>query len=201
MVINHHTMLRRIKMLNCKIDENSLNKMMINSSESEIKDIKRFWGDLEWYEREYLINTAIGNAESSIKPIFSAKIPNDIKKRYETAVENLNKLKALNDKEKPSKISLKILKFKAKIDLISQGVKNNTGPNLRECIAAISNLSDKERAKLDKDLDIEDIVKQGRAHSKSYEEIYETLFLEPNYTSQTKFIMLSKHIEKRFHFK
>jgi hypothetical protein len=189
--------LRRIEMNNYTINE-----MMLKRGESEIKDLKRFWGDLEWYERENLLNNAIEDAESSQKPIIrSAIIPKDVKKRYETAIENLNKLKTLNEKEKPSKTSLKISKIKDKINLITQGVKNDTGPNLRMCIATVSSLSDNEQDKLDKYLGLEDIVKQGRAHSMSHVEIYARLFEELNYTSQTMFVVFSKYIGKHRRFK
>jgi hypothetical protein len=182
-------------------NENSLNEMTIKMSEREIKDLKRFWEDLEWYERESSINNAFETAEKASKPIIrSAIIPEDLKKRCETAIENLNTLKVLNDKEKPSKISLRILEVRTKIGLTTYEEKKDTSPNLRMCLVAIHNLSNNDRARLDKYLGIENIVKQARAHSHSYGETYLALFSEPSYTSLTMFFAFSNYIKKYGHF-
>jgi hypothetical protein len=62
-------------------NENSLNEYTIKMSEREIKDLKHFWEDIEWHEREFAINNAIATAEIASKPIVQrAAIPEDLKK-------------------------------------------------------------------------------------------------------------------------
>ena len=182
-------------------NENSLNEMSMKICENEIRDLKRFWRDLEWYERESVIIDTIESAELVPMPIIrDTEIPEDLKIRSSAAIENLNTLKALNDNEKPSNILLKIKSIRTKLGLLSDEEKEDTGPNLRMCIAAISHLSNNDKARLDKYLGIQDIVKNGRAHSYSYQEIYYILFSEPFYTSSAMFIVFSKYIGNHVHF-
>ena len=58
---------------------NSLLSFLIERSEAEIRDLKRFWDDLSWWERDNSMDAALEFL--TIDPRLLAETPDDLKKK------------------------------------------------------------------------------------------------------------------------
>jgi hypothetical protein len=120
----------------------NLNSILIEKSEAEIQDLKWFWNDLSWWERDDSIDVALSFL--TINPRLLAEAPDDLKKRGDKVLEEVNKLKSLNAKLKPSKLRL-MLRL-----VPHEGQK----PNFTICMFKFWNLSKNDLADLGKYLGI-----------------------------------------------
>lgn len=123
----------------------NVNSSSIEMSEAEIRDLKRFWNDLSWWERADSMNFALKFL--TIDPRLLAEAPDDLKKRSEKVREEVEKLDVLNAKERPSKLRLKLR-------LVPYGGQK---PNFRICMSKIWALSKDDHVNLCKYLGIEEI--------------------------------------------
>lgn len=121
---------------------NSFLSFSIEKSETEIRDLKRFWDDLSWWERDESMNAA-----STLDPIMISNVPDDLKKRSNKILEEIKKLDILNTKARPSKLRL-MLRL-----VPYEGQK----PNFRICLSKIWALSIDDLVNLGKYLGIEEI--------------------------------------------
>ena len=121
---------------------NSFLSFSIEKSETEIRDLKRFWDDLSWWERDESMSAA-----SILDPIMISNVPNDLKKRSNKILEEIKKLDILNTKARPSKLRL-MLRL-----VPYEGQK----PNFRICLSKIWALSIDNLVNLGKYLGIEEI--------------------------------------------
>ena len=103
----------------------NVNSFLIERSEAEIIDLKRFWDDLSWWERADSMDSAL--TFSTTDPRLLAEAPDDLKKRSDKVLEEVKKLDVLNAKERPSK-----LRLMPRL-LPDEGQK----PNLRICMSEI----------------------------------------------------------------
>ena len=85
-------------------NENRILTILIEGSEAEIRDLKRFWNDLSWWERDESIEAALNF--SRIIPISLENGPDELKKRRDKVLEDITKLHALNAKVSPSKLRI-----------------------------------------------------------------------------------------------
>lgn len=120
------------------------NDFNIERSESEIRDLKRFWNELSYKDRDNSIGFASificeypPNLPLSFIPELG-EIPRDIKRRREKVMEEIKILRALNLKSKPSK-------WKCMLKLVPDEYYK---PNLLGCIFKLSSLSKKDTIKL-----------------------------------------------------
>jgi hypothetical protein len=117
----------------------------IEWSEAEIRDLKRFWDDLSWWERDDSMDIALNFLK--IYPGLLSEMPDDLKKRSDKIREEVKKLDILNAKERPSKLRLML-------HLVpDEGQK----PRLRVCMSKIWALSKDDHVNLCKYLGIEEI--------------------------------------------
>lgn len=121
---------------------NSFLSFSIEKSEAEIRDLKRFWEDLSWWERDDSMSAA-----STLDPIMLSNVPDDLKKRRDKILEEIKKLDILNAKARPSKLRL-MLRL-----VPYEGHKLN----FRICLSKIWALSIDELLNLGKYLGIEEI--------------------------------------------
>ena len=124
---------------------NSLLSFLIERSEAEIRDLKRFWDDLSWWERDNSMDAALEFL--TIDPRLLAETPDDLKKRSDKILEEVKKLDVLNAKERPSKLRLKLRLVPY------EGQK----PNFRICMSKIGALSKDDHVNLCKYLGVEEI--------------------------------------------
>lgn len=118
--------------------------ILIEKSEAEVIDLKRFWDDLSWWERDESMDCAFNFL--TINPRFPAEAP-DLKKLSDKVLDELKKLDVSNAKARPSKLRLML-------HLVpDEGQK----PNFRTCISIIWALSNDGLVNLGKYLDIEEI--------------------------------------------
>ncbi|MCZ7394177.1 MAG: hypothetical protein ABOK23_05390 [Candidatus Methanoperedens sp.] len=116
------------------------NVFNIERSESEIRDLKRFWNELSYKDRDNSIGHAsifIGDYPSSLPLSLIPKlgdIPGDIKTRRDKVMEEIEKLKILNSKSK----------WKYMLKLVPEPYK----PNLLGCIFKYLSLSKNDETKL-----------------------------------------------------
>ncbi|MDO8725054.1 MAG: hypothetical protein Q7J35_03180 [Candidatus Methanoperedens sp.] len=127
---------------------NNLKSLLIGNSEAEIKDLKRFWADLSWWERDESMEAAL-----SFSTIDSRLFPegfDDLKKRSDKVQEEIKRLKIMNAKVTPSKL-------RRKLHLVPyEGQK----PNLRTCLFKIFALSGDDLNNLNKYLGIEETFRE-----------------------------------------
>lgn len=124
---------------------NSLLSFLIERSEAEIRDLKRFWDDLSWWERDKSMDAALEFL--TIDPRLLAETPDDLKKRSDKVLEEVKKLDVLNAKERPSKLRLKLRLVPY------EGQKHN----FRICMSKIWALSKDDHVNLCKYLGVEEI--------------------------------------------
>ena len=115
--------------------------LFIEKSESEIQDLKRFWDDLSWWERDESMKAALIGSK-----LFT-ETPEDLKKRSDIIIEEIKKLSVLNDKARPSKLRL----------MLRLVPYERSKPNFNICIHKIMALSNTDLVNLGKYLDIEGI--------------------------------------------
>lgn len=127
---------------------NSLLTFTIEKSEAEIRDLKRFWDDLSWWERDDSMDAAL------IPHGLPAQIPDDMKKRSDIILEEVKKLDILNANARPSKLRLmlRLVPYEGK------------KPNFRTCISKFYALSIDDLVNLGKYLGIEEEVESLRKH-------------------------------------
>jgi len=123
----------------------NVNSFLIEMSEAEIRDLKRFWDDLSWWERAESMNSALNF--STISPRLLPETSDDLKIRSDKVLEEVKKLDVLNAKERPSKLRL-MLRL-----VPDEGQK----PNFRMCMSKIWALSKDDLVNLGKYLGIEEI--------------------------------------------
>ncbi len=123
----------------------NINSFLIEKSEAEIRDLKRFWDDLSWWERDQSIEAAL--SFSLINPRLLAEAPDDLKKRGDKVLEEVKTLDVLNAKVRPSKLRL-MLRL-----VPDEGQK----PNFRICMSKIWGISKDDLINLGKYLGIEEI--------------------------------------------
>lgn len=121
----------------------NLNNFLIEMSEAEIRDLKRFWNDISWWERDNSMDCAL----DLINPRLLAEVTNDLKKRSDKVLEEVKKLDVLNAREKPSKLRLKLRLVP------DEGQK----PRFRTCLSKIGALSKDDLVNLGKYLGVEEI--------------------------------------------
>jgi hypothetical protein len=122
----------------------NVNSFLIEMYEAEIRDLKRFWNDLSWWERA---NSMDSLNFSTINHRLLAEAPDDLKKRIEKVLEEVKKLEVLNAKVRPSKLR-RMLRL-----VPDEGQK----PNFRICLSKIGALSEDDHVNLCKYLGIEEI--------------------------------------------
>ena len=81
-----------------------VNSSSIEMSEAEIRDLKRFWDDLSWWERANSMDSALNFL--TINSRLLAEAPDDLKKRSGKVREEVKKFDVLNAKAMPSKLRL-----------------------------------------------------------------------------------------------
>jgi len=123
----------------------NIDNFFIEMSEAEIRDLKRFWDDLSWWERTESMNSTLNF--STVNPRLLPEASNDLKKRSDKVLEEVKKLDILNAKERPSKLRLM---FRLVPD---EGQK----PNFRKCISKIWALPEDDLVNFGKYLGIEEI--------------------------------------------
>jgi hypothetical protein len=123
----------------------NVNSFLIEMSEAELRDLKRFWDDFSWWERANSMDSALNF--STINPRLLAEAPDDLKKRSNKVLEEVKKLDVLNAKVRPSKLRL-MLRL-----VPDEGQK----PNFRTCMSKIWPLSKDDHVNLCKYLGIEEI--------------------------------------------
>lgn len=124
---------------------NNLNSFLIEKSETEIQDLKRFWHDLSWWERDESMEAALNF--STIIPKCFAEAPDDLKKRCDKVLEEIMELDILNAKAKPSKLRL----------ILRLVPDERQKPNFRICMSKIWSISKNEHTNFGKYLGIEEI--------------------------------------------
>jgi hypothetical protein len=120
---------------------NNIYSILIEKSEAEIQDLKKFWNDLSWWERDDSINVALNFSR------LLAEAPDDLKKRSDKVLEEVKKLNTLNAKVRPSKLRL----------MLHLDPYEGQKPNFRICMAKIWVLSKDDLVNLGKYLGIEKI--------------------------------------------
>ena len=144
---------------------NNSNSYLIEKSGAEIQDLKRFWGDLSWWERD----ESMRYAASNLDVIMLSKVPDDLKKR-DKILEEIKKLDISNAKARPSKL-------RSKLRLVPhEGQK----PNFSICLSKIYALSIDDLVNLGKYLGIGDI-ESFREHPNDLRKLY--LDIGANHTS------------------
>ena len=106
--------------------------------EAEVRDLKRFWDDLSWWERDESMTAALGFLN-----IYYANIPDKQKKSIEENRDELKTLADLNAKARPSKFKLMLSRLWP--ELMYDGYQKF---NFRGCLAITMNLANEEQIKL-----------------------------------------------------
>jgi hypothetical protein len=130
----------------------------VKRSGEEIKDLKQYWDDLSYWERDISIKAA---NEQLSHNLHSQKISPEMQERTKKLLEEINYLIGQNDKERPNKIG----EFIGKVfDVQEESYK----PNYRICInllMQLPKLSPETLNALDIYLGIEkDVAKYGRSY-------------------------------------
>ncbi|KCZ73617.1 hypothetical protein ANME2D_00688 [Candidatus Methanoperedens nitroreducens] len=138
---------------------NSFLSFSIEKNEAEIRDLKRFWDDLSWWERDESMNAALNF--STVDHRLLAQRPDDLKQRSDKILEEIKMLDILNAKARPSKLRL-MLRL-----VPYEGQK----PNFRICLSKIWALSIDDLVNLGKYLGIEK-VESLREHPNDLYKLY-----------------------------
>ncbi|MBN2488206.1 MAG: hypothetical protein JXA98_04185 [Methanosarcinaceae archaeon] len=115
--------------------------------EAEVRDLKKFWDDLSWWERDNSMKAAL-----DLLNLDYTDVPDKLKKMIEEIREEIKNLNDLNVKTRPSKI--KLLLSRLLPELLSDGYQKF---NFRKCLAITMNLTSEEQIKLYTYLGIENI--------------------------------------------
>ena len=118
--------------------ENTLLTLKINMVEAEIRDLKKFWDDLSWWERDESMAAALGFLN-----IYHPKTPEKQRKSIKKNRDELQILTDLNAKTRPSKVKLMLSKLWP--ELTYDGYQKM---NFRGCLATTMNLTNEEQIKL-----------------------------------------------------
>ena len=131
----------------------------VSKSEEEIKDLKRYWDDLSFWERDI----SLGSANKQLGLNFNyQQISSETQERTKKLLEAVNSLIKQNDKERPSRIS----EFIGKVFNVQE---ESYKPNYRICInllMQLPKLSPETLNALDIYLGIE---KEATKHERSYQ--------------------------------
>ncbi len=137
------------------IDSNfvGLRTSLLKMSEAEVRDLKRFWDDLSWWERDDSLKSAINFLDNC----GYEELPVDLQIRRNNIIDDIKKLSDLNNKG----VSIKLEKIIGRYTNLGN---KSCKPNFRLCLNIIPRLSNKELDDFDRYLGIdEDVKKNGRS--------------------------------------
>lgn len=160
---------------------NDIIDISIKHGEEEIRDLKIFWDDLSWQERDNSIQFAFNFLKND--SIIPKERSLNLQKHIDAIVEEANRLDSLNAKEKPSKL----LRLKQKL-----GSNKDHKLIFNKISHIIMNLTEDELINLGKYFGIEN-VESFRGRKIELCNLYEDVFLN---CTNAKFDAFKNHLEK-----
>jgi len=153
----------------------------IQNAEDEILDLKRFWKDLSWWERDDSINTSLG----SINIMLLAELSPDQKQRANAIQGTCKELWDSN--QRPSKIRT----------IFGLLPNEHWKPNFRACMQIVMNVPEEELIALGKYLNIKEID----ALSENTSDLFDLYMKLGQNSTQAMFYAFRNYLGKRWRLK